>query len=403
MTKLTDITVRNFKPQPKRFEVPDSGCAGLYCIVQPVTGAKTFAVRYRFGGRSRKLTLERGISLAAARKLTADAKLAVAQGRDPAAEKKTQKNRTTGAAADTLAVVVARYFRDPRVKTLRTASQSEATLRRNVLPTFGPRPIGSIKRSELVALSDELITTRGARSADATLKNLSAVFNWFALRDPTEAFRSPIIKGMSSYKPREHRRVRVLSDDEIRALWAAAGELGVYGSLLKFLLTTGARRAEACAMTTDELKDGIWTLPAARNKTGEVLERPLSRLALSILDELPRTEGSPYIFTLSGSRPLGGHSRHKKKLDARLQFAQQWQLHDLRRVARSLLSRAGIANDIAEMCLGHVLPGIRATYDRHKYIEQKRHAFEALATLVLRITEPPPEGSNVVAFPQAAS
>ena len=394
MAKLTDIAIRNLKPKASRYEVPDSGCAGLYCVVQPVTGRKSFCVRYRFGGRSRKLTLEGGVSLAAARKLAADAKLAVAQGRDPAADKREAKNRTTGAAASTLAHVVTKYYQDHRVKALRTASHSEAMLRRNVLPAFGSRPIASIKRSELLTLCDELIAARGERTADATLKILGAVCNWWQLRDPTEEFRSPIVRGMSSYRAHQHRRSRVLNDDEIRALWAAAGDLGVYGSLLKFLLASCARRSEACCMVRDELKGGTWILPASRNKVGEELERPLSKLALDILDELPRIEGSPYIFTL-GSRPLGGHSRFKRQLDAKLRFAQQWQVHDLRRCARSLLSRAGVANDIAEMCLGHVLPGIRATYDKFKYVEQKRHAFEALAALIENIVNP---RANVVAL-----
>jgi integrase len=389
MAKLTDIAIRNLKPKLRRYEVPDGGCAGLYCVVQP-SGRRSFCVRYRFGRgsqSSRKLTLERGISLAAARKLAADAKLAVAQGRDPAAEKQTEKNRAAGAAANTLAHVIGKYYQDPRVRALRSAAHSEAMLRRNVIPVFGSRPVSSIKRSELVTLCDELIVSRGLRTSDATLKTLGAVFNWWQLRDPTEEFRSPIVRGMSRYRPHQHRRSRVLNDDEIRALWAAAGELGIYGSLLKFLLLTGARRNEAACMTWDELKGDVWILPASRNKTGEELERPLSRFALSILDELPRVQDNPYVFSL-GACPFSSHSRFKKRLDARLQFAQQFRVHDLRRCARSLLSRAGIANDIAEMCLGHLLPTMRAVYDRFKYAEQKRHAFESLASLIERIVDP---------------
>ena len=72
-----------------------------------------------------------------------------------------------------------------------------------------------------------------------------------------------------------------------------------------------------------------------------------------------------------------------------------WTLHDLRRTARSLLSRAGISPDIAEMCLGHVLTGVRGTYDRHAYHEEKKHAFEALAAQIARIVDPQ---DNVVAM-----
>jgi hypothetical protein len=54
-----------------------------------------------------------------------------------------------------------------------------------------------------------------------------------------------------------------------------------------------------------------------------------------------------------------------------------------------LLSRAGIAADVAEMCLGHALSGVRRTYDRHAYGNEKRHAFEALAAIIERIVHPP--------------
>jgi integrase len=64
-------------------------------------------------------------------------------------------------------------------------------------------------------------------------------------------------------------------------------------------------------------------------------------------------------------------------------------LHDLRRTSRTLLSRAGISADIAEMCLGHALGGVRGTYDRFAYIDEKRKAFEALAALIEPIVHRP--------------
>jgi integrase len=61
---------------------------------------------------------------------------------------------------------------------------------------------------------------------------------------------------------------------------------------------------------------------------------------------------------------------------------KDWRIHDLRRTARSLLSRAGVNTDIAERCLGHVLPGVRGVYDRHHYLDEMQAAFEALATQI---------------------
>ena len=65
-----------------------------------------------------------------------------------------------------------------------------------------------------------------------------------------------------------------------------------------------------------------------------------------------------------------------------------WTLHDLRRTARSLMSRAGVDADHAERCLGHVIGGVRGTYDRHAYYDEKKQAFEALAGQIDRILNP---------------
>ena len=70
-------------------------------------------------------------------------------------------------------------------------------------------------------------------------------------------------------------------------------------------------------------------------------------------------------------------------------FREGWTLHDLRRTARSLMSRAGVSADVAERCLGHVISGVRGTYDRHAYFDEKKRAFEGLAALVERIINPP--------------
>jgi len=54
----------------------------------------------------------------------------------------------------------------------------------------------------------------------------------------------------------------------------------------------------------------------------------------------------------------------------------------LRRTSRSLMSRAGVNSDIAERCMGHALPGVRGTYDKHHYIPEMLAAFEALAAQI---------------------
>src|SRR6516164_5006806 len=83
MARLTAIAVENIKPWPRRREIPDSGCRGLYLVVQP-SGRKSWAVRYRFQGTPRKLTLDGALTLATARKAATDALHVLERGHDPA-------------------------------------------------------------------------------------------------------------------------------------------------------------------------------------------------------------------------------------------------------------------------------------------------------------------------------
>ena len=190
----------------------------------------------------------------------------------------------------------------------------------------------------------------------------------------------------------EHARSRVLNDNELRAIWKAAGEAGTFGAVTRFLLLTACRRGEAASLPWSEIVDGVWHLPPGRNKTKQPLARPLSRAALALLDTQPRLAGVPYVFTV-GDGPWTSFSVPKKLLDTAAGVAG-WRLHDLRRTARTLLSRAGVNADIAERCLGHVLGGVRGTYDRHRYQTEMLHAYEALAAQIERIVDP--QQPNVV-------
>jgi len=189
-------------------------------------------------------------------------------------------------------------------------------------------------------------------------------------------------------------RERILTDDELRIVWKTAGNAGVMGNYLRFLLLTAARKSEAADLEWSELTQADWTLPAARNKTKVDLVRPLSKLAQSIL---PKPEGK-FVFTKGGSsinKRLAGYKHNfdiqvldeLRKADAAAQPLPRWTLHDLRRTARSLMSRAGVPSDHAERCLGHVIGGVRGVYDRHEYHREKAQAFEALAALIDRIVK----------------
>ncbi len=391
MTKaLTAIAVENYKPGPERREIPDPGCRGLYLVVQP-TGRKSFAVRYRVAGRPKKLTLKAGISLAAARAAAAAALLEVEKGVDPSKAKRTQKRAQQDAAANTFQAVAENYLKREG-KNLRSLDWQRRLLARLVYPEIGHVPITSIKRRVVVALLDKIEDGSGATMAHSTLAVIRRIMGWHATRD--EDYSSPIVRGMGRIKPKERARSRILSDDELRAVWKTAEKRAdTFATFVRYLLLTAARRDEARELTWSEIKGGVWTLPAIRNKTKVDFDRPLSKAALGIVETQPLIAACPFVFSVSGKKAISSLSRYKRDFDAAASVTG-WTLHDLRRTARSLMSRAGVSADHAERCLGHVIGGVRETYDRHQYHVEKRHAFEALAAQIGRIVNPP--DGNVV-------
>jgi integrase len=313
--QVTDIGVRALRPQAKRYEKPAGH--GLYVVVQP-SGRKSYALRYRFAGKTRKLTLPGGLTLAAARKAVADALYEVEQGRDPATARRQQRQAQKLAAADTFQAIAEEYFRREG-GSLRSARRRQRDLGRLVYPVIGDRPIAEIKRSEMVRLLDQIEETSGAIGADLTLAFVRRIMNWHAAR--SDDFRSPIVRGMARTKTQERARSRVLSDDELRAVWKTAGERAdPFAAFVQFLLLTAARRTEAVAMAWAEIDSTDWMLPASRNKTKVELVRPLSAAAQTVLAKLPRIAGrgsgdKSFVFTVNGRSPLGGLSRRKRQFD----------------------------------------------------------------------------------------
>ena len=220
---------------------------------------------------------------------------------------------------------------------------------------------------------------------------------WHAAR--VDDYQCVVTAQQRRTNPKERRRKRILNDDEIRFLWAAAD--GVYGNLAKIALLTGQRQgAISNAKWADVSLDGIWSIPTTdRQKgTGEVL--PLPDLALEIIRSQRRIAENPYVFTgRTAEGPFNGHGRAKKRLEAKMaelngEPLPQWQFHDLRRTARSLLARAGVTQEHAERTLGHTQDEIVETYDVHDYQKERGEALRKLEALVKLILDPPDE--NVV-------
>ena len=391
--KLTPafVTGATAAPDAERTTYWDAAQPGFGLMVTR-NGHRSYVVQYRAGGRSKRMHLKTGLTLREARKEAKALLGSVAKDRDPLAERR----KAERAKSDTLKAIVAEYLaREGR--RLRTIDERRNVLNRLVLPTLGSRQINDISRRDIVRLLDRIADKNGAPMADHTLAYLRHVMNWHVSR--SDDFRSPIVRGMARTKPSQRRRQRTLTDAELRAVWRAAkASQSAFGYLVLFLLLTATRRNEAAHMRRGEVSGDEWTIPQERYKTGLELVIPLSDAAQAVLAAMPKIGKVGLVFTTDGKHPLGGFSKFKRAFDAKVlailrerdpeATLPRWTLHDLRRTARSLMSRAGVPADHAERCLGHVIGGVRGTYDRHEFLAEKRHAFAALAALVERIVSP---------------
>jgi integrase len=322
-------------------------------LMVTVKGHRSFVVQYRNkAGQSRRAHLKNGFKLASARKEARAIQGDVARGADPIGAKKAEANQST------FKTIAEDYLKREGGK-LRTLKGRRQVLNRLIYPAFGSKPIDEIKRSHITKLLDEVEDERGAPMADHTLTVVRRIMGWHASRD--DDFRSPIVRGMSRSNPVERARKRILTDDEIRAAWAAADALGTpFARMVQFILLTGVRRTEAARMDRSELQGTVWTIPAARVKGKREFVIPLSEAALAVLGRLPVVGAADRwpVFTNDGTRPIAGFGQFKPKFNAACGVTD-WVIHDLRRTARSLMSRAGANSDHAERALGHVIRGVR--------------------------------------------
>ena len=300
---------------------------------------------------------------------------------------------------DTVADIVDMYFkRHVEAKAFRTAGEKRRIVETHVLPVWRNRPFAAIGRSDIARLCDAVEDTHGAWVADTVLVELSAVARWYATRHDT--YQPPFVAGMKRVSGQDRKRSRVLSDDEIRRVWAVAGDAGTYGALVKLLLLTAQRREKVVTMKWCDLAaDGMWTIATAKREKNNPGMLLLPGAALAIVNSLPRFVSNPYVFAASRGVGSISHFAQAKRAFDKAAGVSGWVLHDLRRTARSLLSRAGVQSEHAERVLGHAFGGVEGIYNRHSYDAEKADALRKLAALIERIVNPPAD--NVVALHEA--
>jgi integrase len=363
------------------------------------TGHQSFVYQYRSGGISRRMKLDggwfrheaaragkdapalKGTARAVAKREAEAVRGAVAQGRDPLAEMK----KARAADTNTFKAVAENYLAQDGSR-LRSKDQIKAVIERHVFPRIGSKPIDEIRRSQIVAMLDKVERDAGPVAADNALAHVRKILNWHAAR--SDDFNSPIVRGMARTKSKERRRQRILSDEELRAVWKTAeGRTESFAWMVRYILLTMTRRNEAARMNRAERVEDNWTIPGKRHKSKRDFLLPLSKAAADTLGQIPAIGRKGWIFTTDGKTPVSGFSKFKADFD-KLCGVTGWTLHDLRRTGRTLCSRAGADPDHAELAYGHTIQGVRGVYDVWQYRDEKLRVMELLAAQIERIVHP---------------
>ena len=329
------------------------------------------------------------------------------RGVDPKVKEAERQREAARKRADTFSATFEQFAAD-HLSTLRTGDAVRKAVANHVTPRWGQRPISEIKKTDVLELMRTLRKDAPIQG-NRILAYVKKFFGWCVDQDLLEASPAASVKRPA----KENQRDRVLTDDEIRAVWEACGELGAFGRCFKFMLSTGQRLNEAGQATWSEIdqKRRVWTLSSERTKAGRSHEIPLSDAALSILEASPRL--GAYIFTSSGSRPISGWSKAKAALDRltleKLRAAAtergegppdelpDWRLHDIRRTVATHLARLGTDRIVISKLLNHAEGGVTSIYDRHDRDNEKRAAMDAWGRRLAEIVDGREPG-NVVAF-----
>jgi integrase len=326
----------------------------------------------------------------------------VATGRDPAAERKAAALEAARKAAHEALTLDALLEQWEALHLADRRDRYRAEAIRAIKSAFVDRlkaPAADLSRSTVVRVLDGIARDGKQAMASRTAAYGRACYHWAIKRGSlaSNPFQdlplAPIAK-----------RERVLTDDELRAIWQATAGPGPFNAIVRALILTGQRREEVAGMAWGEVAPELssWTIPASRAKTGAAHVVPLSAQAQAILRRAPHLGETDLVFPgLRGA--FGGFSKAKAALD-KASGVKDWRLHDLRRTMATGLQRLGVRLEATVAVLNHIAgsrAGIVGVYQRHTWAEEKRAALNAWGEHVAAIVERRETTGKVVSFAQS--
>jgi integrase len=354
-------------------------------------GSRTWIYQFKLGSKHRRITLGSvaAISAAQARKTAAELHARVHLGHDPAGEKAEGKVR----AAETTGAALQSYLPYQKSRLKRGSyGLVERHLMKNCKPLHGLQ-LAKIDRRTIAGCISAIAAKNGPIAANRTRASLAAFFSWAA----REGLASENPAAFVSRHP-ERSRERVLSNEELKAIWAATSGGTDYDAVVRLLMLTACRVAEIGSLKWSEIVDGNIMLPGKRTKNGREHVIALSAPALQIIMNRRRRLDRDYIFGRRQDTPLTGWSALKMALDERCgPKMKAWTHHDLRRTAATRMAEIGIMPHVIEAVLNHVSGhkhGVAGVYNRSTYEREKANALAQWGERLLSIVED--RASNIV-------
>ena len=347
-------------------------------------GSRKWIFQYRRDGHQHRMTNKASMDATWARAWAKKLHHEVGLGGDPQQEKADARVQ----AAQTFAKVAADYlaFRE-RGWRLASMRAGRRYLLSHAKPLHGME-IAKIDRATIAAQLNRVERESGAVTANRFRAMLSSFFNWAAREGLIDANPAAFTN-----KRNETRRDRVLSDAEIRAIWAAL-QADDFGDIVKLLALTGQRRAEISDLSWNEIdfERGLIVLPANRTKNGREHVIPISGPVQTILKSRRQIYGRDRVFGIRGD--VFSFSKPRKRLDAAIvpgSIERSWTLHDLRRtVATGMADRLAVQPHVVEAVLNHASGhkgGVAGIYNRAGYFAEKKQGLALWADYVMALVE----------------
>jgi integrase len=327
----------------------------------------------------------------------------VANGTDPLAERKAQREAKPEGL--TFGEAVERYIKAKLGEWKPGTAVQVINHLRSLAKPLHPLPLAEIDRRRVAEVLAAIQTNSGPIARNRTRTSISAMYRWLDAEGLVPEGTNPAAG--TARADEGPSRDRVLSEEELREVWAALGDDHV-SDIIRLLILTGQRRDEITKLRWSEIDfdKALLTLPPARTKNRRTHELPLAPQALAILKRWGII-GAAATNVHNGSKrakandgmvfePVGWDLR-KKKLDKAILAScggkpmPHWTLHDLRRTAATGLAELGVLPHVIECILNHLSgfrAGVAAIYNRNSYLPEMREALMKWSDHMEAITSP---------------